>query len=146
MELKNIDATINRPEGERLIDAPFVFVDLQKYFQQLKHEDSWDKNDRNGITVYKTDGITIVLTCLHRDAVIEKNSVNGWLTIQVLNGKVDFTIKEKKLVLKKDQLITLHPDIEYTIHAKEDTELLLINKTLNQAAGPSVAETKDYYQ
>ena len=146
MELKNIDATINRPEGERLIDAPFVFVDLQKYFQQLKHEDTWDKNDRNGITVYKTDGITIVLTCLHRDAIVEKNSVNGWLTIQVLNGKVDFMIKEKKVVLKKGQLITLHPDIEHTIHAKEDTELLLINKTLNQDAGPSVAETKGYYK
>ena len=42
--IKNIDATLNRPEGERLIDAPFVFVDLQKYVEQLKHEDSWDKN------------------------------------------------------------------------------------------------------
>ena len=142
MELKNIDATINRPEGERLIDAPFVFVDLQKYVEQLKHEDSWDKNDRNGITVYKTDGITIVLTCLHRDAVIEKNSVDGWLTVQVLDGTVDFTVKEKTLVLEKNQLMTLHPDIEHTIHAKKETVLLLINKTRNQA-GSSLEETND---
>ncbi len=145
MELKNIDATINRPGGERLIDAPFVFVDMAKYISQLKSEESWDKNDRNGITVYKTDGITIVLTCLHRDAVIEKNSVDGWLTIQVLDGVVEFTVKEKTLVLKKNQLITLHPDVLHTIHAKKECALLLINKMEN-ASGSSVMETGDYYR
>jgi len=145
MELKNIDATINRPEGERLIDAPFVFVDLPKYVDQLKHEDSWDKNDRNGITVYKTDGITMVLTCLHKDAEIEKNSVDGWLTVQVIDGVVDFTVKEKTVNLTRNQLITLHPNIEHSIHANKETVLLLINKTFRQA-GSSLEETNDYYK
>ena len=145
MELKNMDATINRPEGERLIDAPFVFVDLEKYTDQLKKEDAWEKNDRNGITVYKTGGLTIVLTCLHKDAIIEENSIDGWLTVQVLDGVIDFTVKEKTLVLKKSQLMTLHPEIPHSIHAKKETTLLLINKTGNQA-GSSVAETNDYYK
>src|SRR5882762_2698656 len=117
MEIKNIDATLNRPEGERLIDAPFVFVDLEKYTGQLKKEDAWNKNDRNGITVYKTGGMTIVLTCLHKDATIEENSIDGWLTVQVLEGAVDFTVKEKKVPLKKNQLMTLHPEVSHSIHA-----------------------------
>ena len=145
MDLKNIDATLNRPEGERLIDAPFVFVDMPKYIDQLKHEDSWDKNDRNGINVYKTEGITIVLTCLHKDAMIEKNTVDGWLTIQVIEGSVDFTVKEKKLDLTKNQLITLHPGVEHTIRARKEAVLLLINKTFHEA-GSSVEETNDYYK
>lgn len=128
MELKNIDATISRPDGERLIDAPFVFVDLEKYGLQLKKEDAWEKNDRNGITVYKTGGITIVITCLHKNAVIEKNSVDGWMTVQVLEGVIDFTVKEKTMVLAKNQLMTLHPEVEHTILAKQDATLLLINK------------------
>ena len=53
MQLKNIDATINRPDGDHLIDAPYLVVDLPKFISQLKEEDSWDKNDRNGITLYK---------------------------------------------------------------------------------------------
>jgi quercetin dioxygenase-like cupin family protein len=145
MELKSIDATLNRPEGERLIDAPYVLVDLPKYVDQLKHEDSWDKSDRNSITVYKTDGITMVLTCLHKNATIEKNVVDGWLTVQVVDGAVDFTVKEKTLVLKKNQLITLHPDVEHTIHARKDTVLLLTNKTMRQS-GSSLEETNDYYR
>jgi len=144
MELKNIDATLNRPEGERLIDAPFVFVDLPKYIDQLKHEESWDKNERNGITVYKTEGITIVLTCLHKDAGIEKNTLDGWLTIQVIDGAVDFTVKERNMELSKNQLITLHPGIEHTIRARKESVLLLINKTFKEA-GSSLEETNDYY-
>ena len=132
MELTSMDATLNRPDGERVIDAPFVFVDLEKYTGQLKREDAWEKNDRNGITVYKTGGITIVLTCLHKDAIIEENSIDGWLTVQVLDGVIDVTVKEKTLVLKKSQLMTLHPQISHTIHAKTETTLLLINKTANQ--------------
>ena len=132
MESKNMDATLNRPEGERVIDAPFVFVDLEKYTGQLKREDAWEKNDKNSITVYKTRGIAIVLTCLHEDAIIEENSIDGWLTVQVLDGVIDVTVKEKTLVLKKNQLITLHPEISHTIHAKKETTLLLINKTPNQ--------------
>jgi quercetin dioxygenase-like cupin family protein len=128
MELKNIDATINRPEGERLIDAPFIFADLEKYSQQLKKEDAWEKNDRNSITVYKTGGMTIVVTCLHKNAIIEKNSVDGWLTVQVLDGIADFTVKEKTMTLTRNQLLTLHPGVEHTIEAKKDTTLLLTNK------------------
>ena len=129
MELRNIDATINRPEGERLIDAPFVFVDLEKYIHQLKNEDAWEKNNRNGITVYKTDGITMVLTCLHRNAMIEKNTIDGWMTIQVLEGEIDFKVKEKTVTLKKHQLANLHPGVEHTILANKETTLLLTNKT-----------------
>ncbi len=143
MELKNIDATINRPEGERLIDAPFVFADLPRYIEQLKHEDSWDKNDRNGITVYKTEGITIVLTCLHKGAVIEKNTIDGWLTVQVLEGEVDFTVKEKTQELGRNQLVSLHPGVEHSIKANKESVLLLINKTFDQVDS-AANQTNDY--
>ena len=40
IETKYNEATLNRPEGERIIDAPFVFTDLGKYSQQLRNEDA----------------------------------------------------------------------------------------------------------
>ncbi len=127
MEIKYNEATINRPGGDRIIDAPFVFTDLDKYIRQLKEEDAWEKNDRNSITVFKTTGMTMVLTCLHKDAAIDKNVMDGLLTIQVLEGSIDFTI-DSTVSLSKQQMISLHPGIEHSLVAKEDTALLLINK------------------
>lgn len=129
MQTKSTDSTRNRPEGERIIDAPFVFADLEKYTHQLKEEEAWKKNDRNGITLYKTDGVTIVLTCLHKNAAIEDNSVEGLLTVQVLDGVIEFSSEQNSTELKKNQLVALHPGLLHTIKAKKEAALLLINRS-----------------
>lgn len=134
MQTKYTEATHNRPSGDRIIDAPFVFADLDEHIRQLKNEDAWKKNDRNGITIYKTDGFTMVLTCLHENAMIENNTVDGLLILQVLDGSVDITVEiNGKGVLHKNQLMTLHPGIPHSIRAREDSTLLLSNKTASNA-------------
>jgi quercetin dioxygenase-like cupin family protein len=126
---KYTDATRNRPEGDRVIDAPFVFTDLEKYSEQLKKEDAWKKSDRNSITVYKPEGMTVVLTCLHKQAEIKDNVIDGLLTLLVLDGTIEFSIDDYSQTLKKHQLMTLHAGIVHTIHAKTETTLLLTTKT-----------------
>ncbi len=127
MQTKYTDSTVNRPDGERIIDAPYVFVDMKKFKKQLKKEDAWKKNDRNSITICKTEEMTFVLTSLHKNAAIEDNSVNGLLTIQVLNGVLDFIVGNKTMTLQKNQMITLHPEIVHSLYAKEKTTILLIH-------------------
>ena len=51
MEIKKNDATLNRPEGERVLDASYVMVDIRSYVDQLHREESYSKNGKNGITV-----------------------------------------------------------------------------------------------
>ena len=38
MEIKTNQATKNRPEGDRVIDAPYVFIDIPGFVEQLKSE------------------------------------------------------------------------------------------------------------
>ena len=88
MPVKTNDATINRPEGNRVIDAPAVVIDLKAYTEQLKDESAWDKNDRNAITVFKTKGMTMVLSALHKDAAMDNLVVEGVLVLQVIEGEI----------------------------------------------------------
>lgn len=128
MQTKYNDATRNRPEGDRVLDAPFVFTDLEKYSGHLKKEDAWKKSDRNSITVFKTTDTTIVLTCLHKKAEIKDNEIDGQLTVLVLDGSVEFTIENYSQVLKKHQLMTIHAGIVHTICAKEESTILMTTK------------------
>ena len=128
LETKFNEATLNRPKGERILDAPFVFTDIKKYSKQLREEKAWKKNDRNGITVYKTEGFTMVLTWLHKGAVIMDNALSGLISIQVLDGTIDFTVQSGKTRLEKKQIITIHPGVMHTLCAVEDTFLLIITK------------------
>ena len=126
MQAKYNEATLNRPKGDRVIDAPFVQIDVEKYSRQLKKEPAWEKSDRNSITVFKTIGVTMVITRLHKDAAMN-NSVDGLLTIQVIEGSIECMVGKKVTTVEKNQLITFHPGVVHSVKANEDSLLLLTN-------------------
>lgn len=125
MEIKRNEATLNRPWGDRILDAPYVFVDLAAFTNQVKDEAAWEKSDRNGITVFKSAGMTIVLTALKESAVIKDNVVDGFLIVQVLHGTIRMETLEGEGDMEENQLMTFHPGIPHSIEAKTDTLLLL---------------------
>ena len=133
MEIKRNDATLNRPEGDRVLDAPYVFMDLEDYEKQIKDEEAWDKNDRNGITIFKTDNLTTVLTCLHKDASIEENSVDGLFQVQVLDGKVSISTVDGDAEMRQGEMMIFHPNVQHSIKALKKSTLLLQTITEGKA-------------
>lgn len=129
MEIKRNEATLNRPEGDRVLDAPYVFMDIEDRVKQLKAEDAWDKNDRNGITIFKTDRLTTVLTCLRKKATIKDNMVDGLFQVQVLNGRIRVTTDDGDTEMKEGEMIVFHPGIKHSIEALKKSTLLL--QTIN---------------
>jgi quercetin dioxygenase-like cupin family protein len=130
MEIKRNEATLNRPEGDRVLDAPYVFMDLNDFVKQLKDEEAWDKNDRNGITMFKTDNLTTVLTCLHKEAAIKDNTVDGLFQVQVLSGKIRVSTNDGDVDMKEGEMITLHPHVPHSLVALKKSTLLL--QTINE--------------
>lgn len=125
MEEKYNEATINRPEGDRLIDAPMVLIDIESYIKQIKSEKAWDENDRNSITVFKSDRLTIVLGAMHKNAVMQTEHPQHMLSLQILNGKIKVTTDDKTTIVAKEQLFVLHENISYKIEAVKKTVFLL---------------------
>jgi len=132
MEIKRNEATRNRPEGDRVLDAPYVFADIPAFIEQVKDEKAWDKSDRNAITIFKTDNMTIVVSALKDSAVIKDNTVNGFLTVLVLEGRISMATLEGDAEMRENQLITFHPGVPHTIEAKKDTVLLLTTYDVNE--------------
>ena len=127
MEFKRNEATRNRPEGDRVLDALYVMVDIPDFLRQLKEEKAWEKNDRNGITVFKTTFMTMVLTVMHDKAVIKDNKVDGLLTIQVIEGSLRITTLDGDFELKEKQLVSIHANETHTIESLGESVFLLTN-------------------
>ena len=125
MDIKRNEATLNRPEGDRVLDAPYVVMDLNDFIKQLKDEEAWDKNDRNGITIFKTDNLTTVLTCLHKEAAIKDNTVDGLFQVQVLSGKIRISTDDGDVDMKEGEMITLHPNVPHSLTALKKSTLIL---------------------
>ena len=138
MEIKRNEATINRPEGDRVLDAPYVFIDIDQYIDQIKDEKAWDKNDRNAITVFKGPNMTIVISALQEDAEIVDKTVDGFLTVQVLKGKVCITTPDGEIDGGKRNMVVFHPGVQHTIKAESKAILLITNYSLEQRRSDSM--------
>ena len=130
MEEKSNEATAKRPQGDRILDAKLVSIDLNLLVGQIRAEEQWVDSDRNAITVFKTDGMRIVLIALHKGAEMARHTANGMISVQVLEGEMLFNTDDQPVELRKGQMLTLHAGIPHSVMAKEETIFLLTLTTM----------------
>lgn len=125
METKHNESTELRPDGGRLMDAPVVPINVPEFIQTIKSEPAWKKSDRNAMTIYKTNGMRIVLIALHEDAVMEKHTTNGIVSVQLLDGEINFNVNNESFLLKPGQIIALHRNVPHSVAASKESVFLL---------------------
>ena len=125
MKEKHNAATQQRPEGDRPIDAALVEIDLPMFIKQIKEESSWKNSQRNAITVFKTNGLRIVLIALHEGAEMAKHTADGIISIQVLEGQMQFNTDRQSVELSKGQMLALHERLPHSVLAIKETIFLL---------------------
>lgn len=125
MENKSNEATPQRPEGDRMLNAPLVNMDLNKFIKQIKEESTWAESDRNSITIFKSDNMRIVLMGMHTDAELKTHTANGIISVQVLEGNISFTAGESTVSLQKGQMIALQEMIPHSVLALSESFFLL---------------------
>lgn len=122
---KHNAATPLRPEGNRLLDAPMVVMDLHAFRQQIKREQAWRISDRNAITVFKSAGLRVLLVALHAGAEMKTHTSAGTITLQVLEGHISFQTDPQGAELTQGQLLALHGTIPHRVLAREESVFLL---------------------
>jgi|SRR5690606_23111 len=125
MEEKMNDSTPQRPEGERVVNAPLVGIDLPRFIEQIKKEPAWLNGPRNAITVFKSDCLRLVLIALHAGAEMPSHTAEGTISVQVLEGSIRFGTNEETMLLTKNQMVALHERIPHSVRALEESLFLL---------------------
>lgn len=133
MEIKSNESTDLRPEGNRILDAPLVSISIPEFIKQIKSEDIWKNSDRNSITVYKTNGLRMVLIALHASAEMPRHNAEGIISVQVMEGEIQFTTDTKSVTLKPGEMIALHKGLHHSVKAiKESVFLLTLTTSLDK--------------
>lgn len=125
MEEKFNEATTNRPDGERAVDAPLILINIPALIKQIKKEKAWGDNDRNAITVFKNEKLRIILVALHKKAIMTTEHPENIFSLQVLDGKIKLHSTEEDIQLKSKKMFVLHANIPYKIEALKKSIFLL---------------------
>lgn len=125
IENKSNDATPKRPEGDRILNAPLVEMNIEEAMKQIKSEATWIESDRNSVTLFKSDSLRIVLIGLHENAILKPHKANGVINVQLIEGKIEFTAEDKTTLLKKMQMVVLQENMIHSVKALTESFFLL---------------------
>lgn len=127
MEEKYNNATAQRPEGARPLDAAIIPIDIPKYINQLKQEEAYQKNGKNAITVFKSDKITITLIALKEGQNFHPGQSEGMviMSIHLINGHLSFESLGTVNNIKEGQLLTVHQELSFNALAMSDSICVL---------------------
>jgi len=81
--------------------------------------------DVSSNTLLKTDTLRIVLIALRAGAKLHRHHADGRLSLQVLEGKVDFSAQNEQCQLVPGMLIGLDAKVLHEVIAQTDAVLLL---------------------
>lgn len=124
-EHRSNDATPLRPAGERTLNAPLVEMNLIEFISQIRSETTWADSDRNSVTLFKSDKMRIVLIGLHENAELKPHKANGVISVQVLEGRIEFATEQQTTQLEKGQMIALQENITHSVKALTEGFFLL---------------------
>ena len=124
---KHNNATPQRPEGARPLDAAIIPINIPKYILQLKAEEAYRKNGKNAITVFKSESVTITLIALNENQVVQPGSEENKaiMSLQVISGHLTFESMGNSVELKDGELLTLHQLLSFKATALNNSICLL---------------------
>ena len=124
METRSNNATHNRPDGDRPIDAPLVLADLHADIQQLKSENAWQHSDRNAVALFHNAALRVVLVALHEGAELNR-TISSAASLQVLEGRIWLESADASHSMDAPAIAALQGGAPYHIHAEAESVLLL---------------------
>lgn len=127
----------------RTLDAPLATFDLGSIAARLKAEDVWRKQDRNAIILYKVEGLRVGVVALHAGTKLEPHAADCPVTVQLLSGRIRFSVAAGSVVLGPGQLLTLQAGLKHEVEAVEEAAFLLTLGVFQAPASKRPALTKE---
>jgi quercetin dioxygenase-like cupin family protein len=104
--------------------APLLTLDLNREIQQLRSEERW-QSGHTARTLAKYPDLRVVLIVMKRGGRLEKHQTEGRISVQTLDGRIQFNTPERAVELAAGQLLVLEHDIPHDVEAIVDSAFLL---------------------
>ena len=125
MQEKFNNMSLKPPADDRIMDTTPASIDLTLLMEQIKETSSWKDGKQNALVIFKTDGLKIVLIALHKGAEMARHTADGIISVQVLEGRMQFNTDQQSVELNKGQMQVLHERIPHSVLAIDETIFML---------------------
>lgn len=112
---------LNRLPG---LAKPLLQIDLERELQQLRREDSWQRETgRSSKTLAKYPDFRIVLILMKGGTRMRQHRAEGRISIQQLKGQVCIHLVDRKVNVSAGHLLVLDCGVLHDVEALEESAL-----------------------
>lgn len=129
--LRGIISSHPRQDIGRVLDAPLLEFDLNKEIEHIKLEGNWAAGRQTAKTLAKSEKMSVVLIAMQKANEMKMHQANGPITLQVMEGNIQFMTWQSCVTIKAGQFITLHQNVQHNILAKDPSIALLTIMHMN---------------
>jgi quercetin dioxygenase-like cupin family protein len=114
---------LNRLPG---LAEPLLQIDLEHELQQLRQEDSWQRETgRSSKTLAKYPDLRIVLILMKRGTRMRQHKAEGRVSIQLLEGQICIHLADRHVNMAAGHLLVLDCGVLHDVETLEESALLL---------------------
>lgn len=107
------------------VSDPLVEVDLTMELDALRGNASYQGADHAGRTIAKQPGMRIVLIALKPGGGMHEHRAEAALTVQGVEGTVEFTVGERAVTLTRGRLAAIAAGARHSVKGLDESALLL---------------------
>jgi len=103
----------------------FCAYHLPAIIAKMKQSQTYKNGELSSIVLLRGSSKQIVLIVLHGNTEIESFQSNHSATFQIIEGKLNFLTQNVKVMIGKDQILTMYNKEMYLLVAKTEAVLLM---------------------
>lgn len=115
---------LRQPPRERFAGAEHLF-DLEAAAEALALESSGERDGHRQITLFREDGLTVILFDFEAGGFLRDHSASGLVTVQALAGELRMTTPEGEHAMRPGALLVLRPGVHHDVRAVTASRMLL---------------------
>lgn len=99
--------------------------DVLESLARIKREPAWSEGKDRTMILEKSDRMRVVLRALHRGSELPTHKADGHLSVQVLEGRIEFTADARTVSLTQGQLLVLGGGAPHSLRAVDESAILI---------------------
>ena len=114
-----------RREMDRPLSGEVLTARLPLLLDELRAEEIWDEESRNSRTLFKAQGLRVVLVVLGAGREIRSHKAESPLTLHVIEGQVRLRAGKEELSLGPGAIAQLGAKVPHDLKATKEAAFLL---------------------
>jgi quercetin dioxygenase-like cupin family protein len=110
--------------SERFAGSEHLF-DLGAEAAKLRAEPSPARDGHRQISLYRKEGMTLVLFDFEAGGLLRDHAADGYVTVHVISGAIEMTTVDRTYSMPAGSLLVLQPRVRHDVRAVEASQMLL---------------------